>query len=170
MKTFSYTCTTCRKVHQGIPSLDAKAPVYYYNLSEEAIKTRVHLTSDTCVLQLDQNHYFVRGRLIIPVNGYQDHMQFGVWVSLSEVNFFRFQEIYDLKQRQQEPAMLGWFSTAIYSLTDTTQLKAKVIFQDNGIRPLIELEPTNHPLSVHQRKGIDPNLVGKILEYYEHPA
>jgi hypothetical protein len=74
MKTYSYKCSTCGKIHEGIPSLDAYAPVYYFNLPEEEIDKRAHLSSDTCVIDFDQRHYFVRGRLILPIKGYQDEM------------------------------------------------------------------------------------------------
>jgi hypothetical protein len=66
--------------------------------------------------------------------------------------------------------MLGWFSSDIHGLTDSTQLKARIIFQDDGFRPFIELEPTDHPLAVCQREGIDPKRAAEIHEYYEHPA
>ena len=55
------------------------------------------LTSDTCVI--DDEHLFVRGCLEIPVHGSDDPFVWGVWVSLSEPNFFRFQELLDVEFR-----------------------------------------------------------------------
>ena len=50
----------------------------------------------------------------------------------------------------------GWLSTSIaFYLPDaTTRLKTKAHFQGNGCRPVVELEPSDHPLAVHQRDGV----------------
>ena len=44
-----------------------------------------------------------------------------------------------------------------------------VHLRDDGVRPYIELEPTDHPLAVEQRSnGITVDRVAEILAYYEH--
>jgi hypothetical protein len=37
---------------------------------------------------------------------------------------------------------------------DTLNLKTMAHLRDNGIRPYIEVEPTEHPLAVDQHQGI----------------
>ncbi len=39
---------------------------------------------------------------------------------------------------------------------------------DDGIRPYIELEPTDHPLAVEQRTGITVERVQQIFEAMTH--
>ncbi|WP_329223341.1 DUF2199 domain-containing protein [Streptomyces microflavus] len=39
-----------------------------------------------------------------------------------------------------------------------------------GKRPLIELEPTNHPLAVEQRTGITQDRIREIAIAVLHPA
>jgi hypothetical protein len=47
-------------------------------------------------------------------------------------------------------------------------LKTKVHLRDDGIRPLIELEPSSHPLAVDQREGITVDRVAEIYAAYMH--
>jgi hypothetical protein len=48
-------------------------------------------------------------------------------------------------------------------------LKTMVHLRDNGLRPLVELEPTDHPLAVEQRTGITLECVAEIYESVFHP-
>ena len=50
----------------------------------------------------------------------------------------------------------------------TENLKTRVHLRDDGARPYIELEPTDHPLAVEQRNGITADRVAEIYAYYEH--
>jgi hypothetical protein len=50
---------------------------------------------------------------------------------------------------------------------DTLLLKTHV-HSRVGMRPCIELEPTNHPLAVEQRVGISGERVREIAELFEH--
>jgi len=50
----------------------------------------------------------------------------------------------------------------------TENLKTRVHLRDNGVRPYIELEATDHPLAVEQRNGIAADRVAEIYAHYEH--
>jgi len=47
-------------------------------------------------------------------------------------------------------------------------LKTRVHLQDNGIRPRIELEPTQHPLALEQQNGILEERLIEIVEMVMH--
>lgn len=48
-------------------------------------------------------------------------------------------------------------------------MKTMVHLRDNGIRPFIELEPTDHPLAVEQREGITVERLAEIYSLIMHP-
>ena len=48
-------------------------------------------------------------------------------------------------------------------------LKANVHTRSVGQRPYVELQPTDHPLSVEQQKGITIERVQEIAEALLHP-
>jgi hypothetical protein len=47
-------------------------------------------------------------------------------------------------------------------------LKTMVHQQEVGLRPTVALEPTDHLLSVHQRRGIDPDDMEEIITKLMH--
>jgi hypothetical protein len=78
----------------------------------------------------------------------------GVWVSLSPKNFMRYRELFAVDPPSDEGPYVGWLSNQLPGYPETFRLKARVHLRPNGTRPRIELEPTEHPLAVHQREGI----------------
>ena len=164
---FSFTCTHCGKVHTGFPDLGFDAPYHYDTLSEEQRARIAHLTSDTCVI--DDEDCFVRGLLEIPVHGREQSLGLGVWVSLSQKSFMRYEELYDKTDRVEE-RFFGWLCNKVPGYPDTLQLKTNVHLRPYPMRPRIELHASDHPLAVDQRNGISPARVQEIFEANEHAA
>jgi hypothetical protein len=167
LATFRFRCATCNEVHEGLPSLGFDYPVQYLGIPEDERDERAELTSDTCVI--DGTDFFVRARLEIPVIGYQDTMSWGVWISLSEKNFARFEELLDQPGREREGPWFGWFCSPLPGYPDTLFLKTYIHMQPLPLRPLVELEPTGHPLAVDQRNGISPQRAAELVEIALHP-
>jgi hypothetical protein len=161
-----YTCAVCGERHDGIPSLGATAPLYYYSVPKAERANRCHLDSDTCVI--DEEFFFVRGCLEIPIAGEPEPFTWGVWTSLSPKNFDTFLKLYDQEHRSHEAPFFGWLSASLKGYLDTENLKTMVHLRDYGKRPFLELEPTEHPLAVEQRGGITVARVGEILSLYLH--
>src|SRR5262245_48839498 len=161
----TYVCRNCGERHDGLPmSSGVDGPVYWDpSLADDPSSV---LEGELCGLKGE--HYFVRGRILIPVvdGGPGAQFDWGVWVSLSPANFERALERWTTEGRelQQEPAF-GWLSTelGVYQ-PSTVNLKTHVHTQPVGQRPLIELEPTDHPLAVEQRQGITMARVQEIAE------
>lgn len=164
---FEFKCSHCDKTHKGIPSLVSDAPDYFYSIPEKEREERVQLNSDTCIV--DDEHFFVRGCLEIPVHGFDEPFSFGAWISLSQANFIKFEELFNISERDQNEPMFGWFSTWIYPYYETKEnIKSRIHLRNNGIRPFIELEPSGHPLSLAQQNGITKEDIVKIYEHYIH--
>jgi hypothetical protein len=116
---------------------------------------------------IDNDAFFVRGCIEIHVHDESDPFIWGVWTSLSEKNFNRFNELLDSGDREQEPPYFGWLAAHIKIYPETEHLKTLVHLR-NGIRPYIELEPTDHPLAIEQREGISHNRLVEIYEAIIH--
>ena len=146
-----YTCSCCGEYHDELPkSYGTVAPVYYDFVPSAERDKRFELDDDLCIM--DNEHFFIRGCIEIPIIGTDEDLIWGVWVSLSEGNFNTTNEFWD-KQDLLDP-MLGWLSTDLPCYPDTVNLKAMVHYRQDGIRPYIELEPTDHPLAVEFRDGV----------------
>lgn len=125
------------------------------------------LSSDQCVIQ--GQAFFMRGTIEIPVTDLGETLSWGVWVSLSPEKYARAGELWETPGRENEPPYFGWLSTALPTYPPTINLKTNLHIRPVGQRPLIELEPTDHPLAVEQRNGITLARVQQIAETLLHP-
>ncbi len=141
------------------------APASWLELDEEDRKRRGVLGDDQC--ELDE-HRFVRGRIVIPVIDAPHSFEWGVWVSLSASNYERMAELWHQPGRESEPPYFGWLCTSLPTYPSTLHLKTLVHTRPVGERPLIELEPTEHPLAIEQREGITLRRVIEIAERLLH--
>lgn len=147
-------------------SYAAEAPALYYSIPDNERISRVELSSDQCII--DDQAFFVRGCLEIPVHDSTDPFVWGVWVSLSKNSFARTQELWTQEGREQEPPYFGWLSTELPIYPGTINLRTLVHTRPLGSRPFIELEPTEHPLSIEQRQGIALGRVQEIDTLIRH--
>ncbi|WP_433666141.1 DUF2199 domain-containing protein [Nocardia sp. CA-136227] len=166
MTSSTFTCTCCDELHDGPPlSFTFPAPAYWNDEVAEAPGSV--LGDEQCVIAGE--HFFVRARIVLPILDSDDEFVWGVWISLSEQNFHRMPELWDDPARVDEPPYFGWLSTQIPIYAPTTiNLKTKLHTQPLGTRPLVELEPTDHPLAVEHRTGITRARVQSIAEQLRH--
>lgn len=170
-----FRCRRCGALHDGLPlSFLTEAPVYW--APEMAARTGNTLTSDLCVFQGenldgdDQRHFFLHGLIEIPIVDMDETFAWGVWVSLSRDSFTRVTDHWEEPDRENDSPYFGWLSTVLPLYAPTTlNLKTNVHTRPVGMRPLVELEPTDHPLAVEQRVGITRARVQEIAEQLLHP-
>jgi hypothetical protein len=163
-----FTCATCGKEHDGIPSYGADRPAQWWHVPENRRERDVLLSTDSCIIA--DRFFFVHGCIELPVIGTDETFSWGVWVSLKKETFLIWQAHYDVAQRSHIGPFFGWLCTALPGYPDTLNLKTTVHVRDDGIRPFIELEPTDHPLAVEQRRGITMERIQEIIQQVEHSA
>jgi hypothetical protein len=162
-----YTCRCCGQYHPELPlHYGVPAPEYWFAIAPEERERRCLLGSDQCII--DEEHFFILGNLEVPVLDSDERFSWDVWVSLSAENFARGSKLWERAGRESEPPYFGWLSTALPGYPDTVNLKTLVHTREVGRRPLIELEPTAHPLAVEQREGITWERVQEIAELVLH--
>lgn len=146
----------------------ADAPWQVAGAAPEEMSRRVRLTSDQCVV--DGKDFFVRGRLEIPIRGRSEPFAWTVWTSLSPPNFKRMSDLWNTPGREREPAYFGWLSSELRQFygASTLNLKTMVYTRPVGVRPFVEVEPTEHPLAKEQRDGIAWERVLEIAALAHH--
>ena len=111
------------------------------------------LAHDMCVC--NGKHCFVRCVLELPIRGIPGQLfGYGVWSTLAKAHFDLYCKSLDDPQRGRLGPWFGWFSTSLPGYPETLNLKCQVRPQNDFLRPLLELEPTDHPLAIEQRKGL----------------
>jgi len=167
-----WKCNQCGELHEEIPDNFAFDIPYYWNTDwTGAGKEGYFLNRDYCVINNQDN--FIRAILEIPVEGREEPFVYGVWSTLSANNMARENEMADNPDRVNEPPYFGWFANRIWQYPDTLNLKCNIISQAPGLRPLVQLEPTDHPLSIDQHNGITQDrlleLSAQCLHSWKHP-
>ncbi len=169
-----WKCGTCEEWHEG-PCLDfgISEPHYWSKNCEPGTRwdvlpsgvfdtsCKTFLDEDYCAI--DDDNFFVRGIIQLPIIGTAETFNWGVWGSLSRSNF----EILlraDLESRHIDPPpMFSWLSSQLSDYPDTLSLKMHAHIQEPGMRPQFELEPSDHPLSQEYHHGISPERVREIM-------
>ena len=164
----TFKCTTCGAEHDLAEiSLGADAPDQWGRLTE-AERAASELGGEQCVLKTEEGtHFFVRACLEIPVIGKDAPFTWGVWCSLSEKSFLEMSEHWHDPERTALGPYFGWLCTPVPGYPDSMFMKVHVHQREVGLRPLVELEPSEHPLSIHQERGIEEQelqgIVSRIL-------
>jgi hypothetical protein len=163
------TCSRCGELHPLTDiSLSADSPLQW-DLLSDVERERSELTSDQCVIESTEGrHFFVRACLHVPLSGSDETFTWGVWASLSEASFLEMSEHWSDPGRSDLGPYSGWLCTKVPEYPDTMFLKTMVHQRSVGTRPAVELEPTDHPLSIHQRQGIAPEEMQRIVETVLH--
>ncbi|MBM4068236.1 MAG: DUF2199 domain-containing protein [Planctomycetes bacterium] len=164
-----FTCRTCGQRHDtGEISFGADAPAQWMLISDEE-REKSELGGDQCVIEADgQRHYFVRACLEVPIQGAQQAFTWGVWVSLSEKSFREMSDHWKDPSRTSLGPYFGWLCTRLPEYPDTVFLKTMVHQRPVGLRPLVELDETDHPLSIDQRRDIEPARMQDIIRKVLH--
>lgn len=164
---FEFRCQICGKPHNGMPTFGWDYPINVLDVPLEERDKRVDLSSDDCVI--DGRWFFIRGCIEIPVIGLEEPFIWGTWVSISEKNYERYIDLYEAKGREIEPSFFGWLNHTPPGYPFQEIYKTMVHLRPYPTRPLIELEPTDHPLAVEQRNGVTVERLKAIVETILHP-
>lgn len=169
-----WKCGSCEEWHTG-PCLDFGFSSPFYWSDEQETGTRwtflpkgnieklalSFLDEDYCAI--DDESFFVRGVIHLPILGAAESFCWGVWGSLSRQNFEALLKADQSEERVDLPPIFSWLSTQIPDYPDTLSLKMHAHIQEPGSRPHFRLEPSDHPLAKEYQHGITPERVKEIM-------
>jgi hypothetical protein len=169
-----WKCSGCDEWHSG-PMLDLSfdKPTYWTRERDEGSRWNVlssgeldkscksFLDEDYCVI--DDEDFFVRGIIHLPIIGAAETFRWGIWGSLSRTNFETLLKRDSLQEGSDLPAMFSWLSSSIPEYPDTLSLKMFAHIQEPGMRPHFWMERGEHPLAMEYHYGISPERVKEIM-------
>ena len=166
LSALRWKCGSCEEWHTG-PCLDfgSDAPAYWRKELEEdermvGKRRASFLDSELCAV--DDEHFFVRGLIHLPIIGTGKSFRWGVWGSLSRENFEKLRTLPEAEAAVLPP-MFSWLSTQLPEYPDTRSLKMYAHPQLNNERPHFRLELTDHPLAREYHHGITPERVRDLM-------
>ena len=169
-----WTCSVCGASHTGAPlSWGFDEPIYWAWLSDEE-RAAGYCDSDLCWFTDDDGELarFVRGTIELPILDGTDPDEgsfvIGVWASLSETNFEWLLDHWTAGSDEQGEPWFGWLSNRIPVYEETLNLKTNVHLRGEDLRPLIEVQPSDHSLSRDQHHGITLARARELGERWFH--
>jgi hypothetical protein len=162
-----FDCTVCGKHHDILPlSFSVKAPRAASLIPVPELEQRVLITPDQCVV--DGRDFYLRGRIPVPILGFDEPFIWGVWAEVGPKNFIHTVEMWKVEGREAEPPFPGWMDTEIALYGDTINVEVDVWTQRVGRRPHFRLIDPEHPLAVEQRDGITMERAEQIAAMMLH--
>ena len=152
---FQFRCEDCGDLHTGSPSFGFNSPVFYLDIPEAEREDRCYLDTDLC--RIDDDMFFIRCVLEIPIQDAKEPFLWGVWVSQSEDSFRKFEET--MSGGQSDFLSFGWLTVAMRpylndEVEDLVSLECDVVGQPGDARPKIILWENQHRLYHDQMNGI----------------
>ncbi len=158
----SYICHCCGKEHSGIPfSFAADYPDPYANLGRDQRELRAVIGSDQCII--DQEKFFIRGCLEIPVRETDQVFLWGLWATVWEKDFDEIAANWTTVGRENRIGPYrGRLANSLALYPDTFNLQITVRVKPINERPVFLVDERSHPLAVEQQEGI---TLEKAREY-----
>lgn len=162
MQEGSFVCSSCGQEHLGLPfSFAADFPDPYANLNSDDRDSRALAGSDQCII--DQEQFYIRGCLEIPIRGTDEVFLWGLWARIKEEVFDEISNYWESEGRETcIGPYKGLLANSLSIYPETLNLKLAIHIRPIGSRPLFLLEKSPHPISVEQRTGIPSH---KATEY-----
>ena len=141
-----FQCACCGQTHETWPALTFKAPDQYASLSAEDKQKIGQLSSDFCVIEHPgQVDFFIRAVFTQQVVDGCQHLEYGVWVSLSQASFVDYYQ--NFHRDDYETGYFGWLCNNIlgYDFAGTA-IPMRVVTRTGGQRPeVFPKEGFDHP-------------------------
>jgi hypothetical protein len=146
-----FVCSVCGEHHdERLLDIRLGLPHDIHVLDDDARARRAWLADDFAVL--DDERFFVRGLLELPIPGLDDRFAYGTWVEVSSGDF---QELLrHWHDEEQFPAVECALANELEPFRDTTGLRATLHATALDKLPTVELADAAHELVRAQRAGI----------------
>ena len=164
MTSYHWNCACCGEEFDTLPicwSVGPPAP--YQALSDEDRATRAVINGDTCLID---DQFYIRGHIEIPIVETGEMFVWSVWASLSPESTAAVTDSWDDDARADTGPFFGWLCSDLPYDRPTLSLKTMVHNRRPGVVPLIEVEPTDHPLAIEQAGGVTLARVAEIARMY----
>jgi len=165
-----FWCPRCRQFHQGLPvSYAADFPDSYVALKEAERETRAQISSDQCII--DDEWFFIRGLVEIPILGFQEPFLWGVWATVKKEPFEEISNHWETAGREDLIGPYkGRLDNSLSEYPRTLNLKCTIHIRPVGERPAFCIDEPDHLLAKEQREGISLNRIQEIASHLMHKS
>ena len=163
----TWTCPGCRRTFSKLPmQYSIAAPRAWSALPEQERAQRAQLTDDLCTI--DNRDHYVRGCIELKVHDVAEPFIWQVWVAISDKSRRRIVALWSRPIPKKEPPQPGILNTWLGAFPEPDGIRCRVHVRSGDLRPLVELELSDYPLSIEQRTGITLERVKEIATKMGH--
>jgi len=161
-----FVCSVCGEHHnERLLDIRLALPHVIHALDSDARTRRAWLADDFAVL--DDERFFVRGLLELPVPGLDDRFAYGTWV---EVSMRDFQELMrHWHDEEQFASVECTLANELEPYRGTVGLRATLRATAAEQLPAVELSDAAHELVTAQRNGISIGRSDELAAAVLHP-
>jgi hypothetical protein len=149
-----YRCPSCAEKHEGFPALAYALPDVIFALPVAERDARAVVSSDLCIL--DDNRFFIRCVMAVPVLDCADAIEYGPWVEVDARDFGRYAVHFNGGGHPAWAAAEGVLANAFPASSQTTLGLSCMIRADKDAsqRPGVEILDASHAIHAEQLNGI----------------
>jgi len=165
-----HRCAICGEEHRGLTmAWGADAPASWQALSPDERRFGT-LTADWC--RIGRAGLFVRGCLVLRIRGggAGDVFTWLVWVRVSAADFRRATSLWRRLARWGHLPLPGTLDDDLPYTPPTRGLPVRAHYGGAGMRPLVVVEPSSHPLAVEQHGQISHERAVELASGMAHAA
>lgn len=154
-------CSCCGKmVSRENIELTFKKPDDLVSLTEEELESRCKFNSGIFIL--DEEYYYIRAVLPLPVKETQENYNLGVWVQLPEKEFEVVWRLWDDENQHLNPPLQGILANSIPLTSASKNSFILLHLKGTKSRPEVEVLNENCSLFSEQKNGISLHRAGEF--------
>jgi hypothetical protein len=111
---------------------------------------------------------FVRCILPVPLIGIDHEYNFGVWCTIHSEHFRMYLDVFDTLQHSHLPTIQGWLGNQTHPKS-TFPIDGRITFQDDGSRPIYDVDDKTHVLYHLQENGMSFDELMEIYDWLGSP-
>jgi hypothetical protein len=139
----------------------------FANMKREERDVRANIGSDQCMV--DQEWFFIRGCLEIPVLDSNEPFLCGLWATVHERAYDEISESWQEAGREKiRGPYKGRLANSLSVYAGTLNLKVTILVQPVGTRPSFLIDEREHPLAVEQQTGISKARASELVALLLH--
>jgi hypothetical protein len=127
-------------------------PGAIHDLTDEERAGRTRLTDDFAVL--DDNRFYVRGLLELPIPELESHFGYGVWLEIEQPDFAHLLKHWKDPDQSEFPGTPGLLANELEPYAPTNGLRVLLQPVSADLLPSVAVLDAAHPLAIDQQSGI----------------
>jgi hypothetical protein len=167
----SWTCSVCGEQHEEqLLDIRAGLPEPVFELSEAEREERAEIWDDWCrfVDATGAMHFYVRGVIHLPVERSSKEFCFGVWIDVSEGDFYHLTELWHDEGDSATRPFFGRLANELNLYPESIGLRVALQLRDERHLPAVILLDAEHRIVSDQRDGIDASRAQQLAETVLH--